>query len=405
MRGMADSMRRRIANLLVVLALASLAIFVIGPSRAEPSSPVARAETILTPVTQSVPFSPRWYRGDDGRVHVQYELILTNTVPLSVDVTSLEVRGSGRRIETLSGDGLMAAMTRLGSEVGATTELTAATVGVVWIDLALASRRALPERVNHRLTVDVGPGLPVGPTITHTGGRATDSQDAPMVIAPPMRGGRWVAVGGPAGPHRRALQAVNGHLRLGQRFAVDFSALLDAEGRTHSGDPAQNSSYFNYGQSVLAVGAGRVVEAVDRLPDQIPNHNVPIPLAEADGNHVILKLGRGVFAGYAHLKPGTVRVRRGQRVRAGQVLGKLGNSGQSTGPHLHFQLMNRPSFLDADGLPFVFRRFRLGGFVPSLEALIDADLAGTPVPIDPALAGERSRRGITAIDVVRFPGG
>ena len=317
---------------------------------------------------------------------------------------ALEVRGSGRRIETLSGDGLATAMTSLGSEVGATTELPAATVGVVWIDLDFASGRAIPERVNHRLTVDVGPGLPVGPTITHTGGRAAVSPDAPMVIAPPLRGGRWVAVGGPAGPHRRALQAVNGHLRLGQRFAVDFAALLDAEGRTHSGDPAQNSSYFNYGQPVLAVGAGRVVEAVDRLPDQIPNHNVPIPLAEAGGNEVILKLAKGVFAGYGHLKPGTVRVRRGQRVRSGQVLGKLGNSGESTGPHLHFQLMNRPSFADADGLPFVLRKFRLGGFVPSLEALIDADLAGTPVPIDPASAGVRSRRGITAIDVVRFPG-
>ena len=91
-------------------------------------------------------------------------------------------------------------------------------------------------------------------------------------------------------------------------------------------------------------------------------------------------------------------------MRSGQVLGKLGNSGESTGPHLHFQLMNRPSFADADGLPFVLRKFRLGGFVPSLEALIDADLAGTPVPIDPASAGVRSRRGITAIDVVRFPG-
>ena len=87
MRGMADSMRRRITNVLVALALAALGIVVIGPSRAEPSSPVARAETILTPVTQSVPFPPRWYPGDDGRVHLQYELILTNTVPLSVDVT------------------------------------------------------------------------------------------------------------------------------------------------------------------------------------------------------------------------------------------------------------------------------------------------------------------------------
>ncbi len=172
------------------------------------------------------------------------------------------------------------------------------------------------------------------------------------------------------------------------------------EDRTHVGSASENSSYFNYGQPVIAVGAGKVVEAVDRYPDQIPNDKVPVPLEEADGNHVILKLGKRVFAGYAHLKPGSVRVHRGERVRAGRVLGKLGNSGNTTGPHLHFELMNRPSIRDADGLPFALDRFKLDGRVPSLEALVDSDLAGTPVPIDSSVAGElptpgadQSRRG------------
>jgi hypothetical protein len=142
----------------------AIGIVAIQPTRAEPSPRAARAETILTPVTQSVPSPPRWCRGDDGRVHMQYELLLTNTVPLLVDVTTLAVRGDGRSIETLSADQLAAAMTLLGSEAGPTSELPAATVEVVWIDLVFASRRAVPERVNHRLTVDVGPGLPVGPT-------------------------------------------------------------------------------------------------------------------------------------------------------------------------------------------------------------------------------------------------
>jgi hypothetical protein len=155
-------MRQRIASALAILALAALGIVVIGPSRAEPSPRAAPAETILTPVTESVPSTPRWYRGDDGRLHMQYELLLTNTVPLRVDVTSLEVRGGGRSIATLSGDRLATAMTLLGSETGPTTALAPATVGVVWIDLTFASKRAIPERVNHRLTVDVGPGLPSG---------------------------------------------------------------------------------------------------------------------------------------------------------------------------------------------------------------------------------------------------
>jgi hypothetical protein len=89
----------------------AIGIVAIQPTRAEPSPRAARAETILTPVTQSVPSPPRWCRGDDGRVHMQYELLLTNTVPLLVDVTTLAVRGDGRSIETLSADQLAAAMT------------------------------------------------------------------------------------------------------------------------------------------------------------------------------------------------------------------------------------------------------------------------------------------------------
>jgi len=273
----------------------------------------------------------------------------------------------------------------------------------VWLDLSFPSRGQIPKRVSHRLVVDVGPGLPVGPTIAYTGARATVSTHEAVVIEPPLLGGRWVGAAGPSGPHRRALQAVNGHLRLSQRFAVDFAALLDAQGRSHDGDPDQSSSYFNYGQPVLAVGAGTIVEAVDGRPDQVPNHDVPLPPAEAGGNEVILRLGEGIYVGYGHLKPGSLRVRRGQHVRPGQILGELGNSGQSTGPHLHLQLMTRPSFLDADGLPFVIRRFRLDGFVPSLQAFLEADLAGASVPSDAVAPGRRRLLGLTGLDVVTFP--
>ncbi len=355
-----------------------------------------------TPVVQRVLSPPRWFRGDDRSFHMQYELVLTNTLPLPVDVTEVQVRtGGGRTVETLSSAGLEAAMTLLGGEE-ATAHLPPSTNGIVWVDLDFGVRREIPRRLEHRLTIDIGPGLPAGPIITDTGARAAVARRGPVEITPPLRGGRWVAV---VGPHRRALQAVNGSLRNAQRFAIDFSAKLDDGDRTHAGSSSENASYFNYGQPVLAVGAGRVVEAVDRYPDQVPNHKVPVPLDDADGNHVILKLGGRTFAGYAHLEPGSVRVNRGDRVRAGQVIGKLGNSGNTEGPHLHFELMNQPSITDADGLPFELNRFRLDGRVPSLEAFIDTDLAGTPVPIDASVAAGFRDRGLTNLDVVTFPGG
>jgi murein DD-endopeptidase MepM/ murein hydrolase activator NlpD len=123
---------------------------------------------------------------------------------------------------------------------------------------------------------------------------------------------------------------------------------------------------------------------------------------------VVLKLGHGVFAAYAHMVPGSVRVHRGERVREGQVLGKLGNSGASTGPHLHFQLMNHRSLLDADGLPFVLDGFGLDGRVPSLQALIDADASPPPVPpvpINHSARGAFHHRGLSDLDVVTFPHG
>jgi pimeloyl-ACP methyl ester carboxylesterase len=357
----------------------------------------------LTPVVQSVPSTPRWYPGADGRIHLQYELMLTNTVPVPVDVTKVVTHGDGKVVATLQGDALQAALAPLGSETGSTTELPPSSVAVVWMDLTFESRDQLPAHLTHELTVDLGEGLPIGPALTYSGGIADISRDAAIVIAPPLRGGPWVAAAGVAGPHRRALQAVNGKLHLGQRFAVDFAALLDGDGRSHTGDPTQAASYFDYDRPVLAVGDGTVVKATDDLADQVPNQNTPTSLEEEDGNAVILRLDRGIYVAYGHLKPGSVRVEAGQRVRTGEVIGKLGNSGNSTGPHLHMQLMTDPSFLASDGLPFVFDGFRLDGTVPSLDALLAADEDGTPMPIDTARAGARHRRGLTGLDVVTFP--
>ena len=390
------------------LALAALALLVVAASSwaaAASRADAAPPEQKLTPVTQSVLSPPRSYRADDGRFHLSYELELTNAVPIPVTVTSIAVlRGNGGRIESLRGDRLERSLGPLGDPSASTRLLPASSVGIVWIDLTFDRRSQVPKRVKHRLTVDLGPGLPVEPIITDTGGRSAIAKRPAVEIGAPVRGGRWVAV---VGPHRRALQPVNGRLRNGQRFAIDFSARLDDAGRTHVADPNLNGSYFNYGQPVQAVGPGRVVEAVDRYPDQPPNHPNPVTGVAADGNHVIVKLGKGVFAAYAHLEPGSVRVEAGDPVREGQVIGRLGNSGASHGPHLHFQLMSRPSILDSDGLPFVIDRFRLHGRIPSLEEFIEPDASEPPVPpvpIEHAFRGSFRNRGLTDLDVVTFPG-
>jgi murein DD-endopeptidase MepM/ murein hydrolase activator NlpD len=82
-------------------------------------------------------------------------------------------------------------------------------------------------------------------------------------------------------------------------------------------------------------------------------------------------LGGGRYAFYAHLQPGSLRVHVGDHVKEGQTIALLGNSGNADAPHLHFQVMDRNSPLAAEGLPYVFHRFRIEGTLPSLSALAD----------------------------------
>jgi murein DD-endopeptidase MepM/ murein hydrolase activator NlpD len=118
---------------------------------------------------------------------------------------------------------------------------------------------------------------------------------------------------------------------------------------------------------------------------------------------VIIALGHGRFAFYAHLKPGSIRVKPGARVTRGQILGQLGNSGTSSGPHLHFQVMDRPSPLASDGLPYEFDRFKFTGRIPPLDDVLEAAInAGKSIPVDRAGAGPRGGDLPLGRDVVGF---
>jgi hypothetical protein len=375
-------------------------LLAIAAALALPSAPAAaRTADRYTPLVQSVMSKPRWFNDVRGRTHVVYELEVTNGFPVPVTVRSVSVRDVTRRrtIETLRGAELSASMSLLASTVPGSG------IGVVWLDVVVPSRRAVPRSVRHKLTVDLPPGLPVPPTITDVGGFARVDRRPPVVLGPPLRGPGWVAVGSCCdGPHRRSVQPVNGRLYLSQRFAIDWNG-VDSQNRFVVGDPSLNPSWTFYAKPVLAVADARVVAAADRFPDQIPNDPKPVTIRQADGNYVILALGRGRYAFYAHLKPGSLRVKRGDRVREGDVLGLLGNSGSSTGPHLHFHVMDRPSALAADGMPYVFDRFRTVGRIPPLDdSLIATVNAGKPVPVDPAGAGPHRRELPRGRDVVSF---
>ena len=121
----------------------------------------------------------------------------------------------------------------------------------------------------------------------------------------------------------------------------------------------------------------------------------------ADGNYAVIDIGGGRYTLYAHMSPRSVRVRPGQRVRTGQVIGKLGNTGNTDAPHLHFHVMDGRSALSSNGLPYVFRSFTGRGVVTDEAPLF----AGTPAPIArDRLAGPRRNRLPLNDQVIDFGG-
>lgn len=143
-----------------------------------------------------------------------------------------------------------------------------------------------------------------------------------------------------------------------QRFAYDFLVVRD--GASHTGDGAENTDYYCFGRPVLAPAAGTVTVASDTLPDNSPGEMT----AEAPpGNHVVIDHGNGEYSLLAHFRSGSIRVSAGDPVRAGQVLGECGNSGNSSEPHVHYHLQTGPAFGEGVGLPAPFTDFRADGEV------------------------------------------
>lgn len=392
--------------LLALVACTSSAPEPTASSPPAPATPNAAPTDHITPLIPQVMSTPRWFTGADGQAHLVYELQLTNAFPVPATVTDVRTKdaGSGATVQDLGGDLLLAATGLLGAAyANQTTTIPAASVGVVWMDVPFANPSRIPAKIDHQITVSVPPGLPVASTVTYTAAEAEVDHRPPVVLGPPLAGDNWIALGSCCdGPHRRALQPVNGKLQGSQRFAIDWNG-MDSSNHMTEGDPKENASWIFYGAPVLAVADAKVVTVVDDQPDQTPDNPQPVDFAHADGNQVVLALGDGRYAFYAHLVPGSVTVAVGDTVKEGQVIGKLGNSGNTTGPHLHFHVADGISPFDADGLPYVFTSFTLRGRTPALDQVQSFISAGTAIPVDTTISGARKDAFPQSLDVVDFP--
>jgi len=348
-------MTSRTSALLASIAFACLTgILAATPSRA--------ADIELTPVVADVLWPPRPVRGSDAQVHLVYELRLSNPTPLAVAVDTVEVVDeTGRTLLAMDRDAVGKRLSIGGRRGAETASLAVGQFGVLFMHVALPPDRPVPKSLSHRLSaVLVQPGQPARPFAATVGEVGVSGQSA-VVLGPPLAGDGYVAADGCCDSirHVRALLPIDGRFTLAQRFAIDWEQ-LDGENRVVRGDLKKVESYVIFGREVIAVADGTVVAMRNDLPEQVPGAlPAGLPIDQADGNFVVLDIGQGAFALFAHLQPGSVTVQAGAKVKRGDVLGKVGNTGNSQAPHLHFHVMDGPSPLVANGIPYVIDRFRL----------------------------------------------
>nr|WP_255784002.1 M23 family metallopeptidase [Lysobacter chinensis] len=202
--------------------------------------------------------------------------------------------------------------------------------------------------------------------------------------------------------HRRVGYALDGRLRTPGRYAVDW-VKLDADGRRQPDDGELASDAYGHGEDVLAVAEGTVVKLQDgiaerrRLDERLDRDRAR---REGSGNTVVLDLGDGRFAHYAHLRPGSITIVEGQRVARGMKIAEVGFSGSASAPQLHFAITDGAEEHASEGRPFHFDAFELRGIYA------DPARAGRDAWGDPgAAAGPRTDEMPARGAVVRFPPG
>ncbi|HEV2744607.1 MAG TPA: M23 family metallopeptidase, partial [Rubrobacter sp.] len=350
------------------------------------SSPAVDDAQGVTPIVGEVRHAPVPFAGSDGRTHLVYELAATNYTGGKTTIKKLKVidADTGLVVEALGAKGVAKRLQPAGlrSTVDAFAPSMAATI---FLHVIFEEADRVPDRLVHRLVVEAEAAPPDQRRVTEKVAPTDVDRRDVAVVGPPLRGKNFVAADSccDATRHTRAVLPINGQVWLAQRYAVDYEQ-LDAGSRFFRGEKEELENWKIYGKKALAVADGTVVKVIDGLPEQVPGvFPENIGIEEADGNAVILDIGGGNHALYAHFQPGSIPVEEGDRVQRGQVLGLVGNSGNSLAPHLHFHVMSTPLALASNGLPYEVDSFTLTGQTPGTEAFDEAEDKGTPLEVTP----------------------
>ena len=392
-----------IAVMSMIGAAAALAQKAPAPERAperaptpDPTSSYAAAPGQVTPLGVET-FGGRVepVAGTDDRAHLAYELRLTNITASDLALERVRVldpsRG-GRVVEELSGDEIASRLVIFGKPPGSPDKLFGPGVaGLLFMDVTYPAGARLPDQLEYHF--DVSTSTPTALADSFRAGPTRVAEEDPARIGAPLTGKRWLTGEGCCDTitsHRGAIFPIDGNFHAPERFAIDW-VQIGENGRLYHGPKKKLSSYPYYGAMIRSVADGRVVETRDTEPEQTPGQ-FPTGMALNDfgGNYVVVDIGGGRYAYYAHLQKGQrgVLVEPGERVEKGQLIGRLGNTGNTDAPHLHFMLIDGKSPLTSDALPFEIGSVRTRGTLTNYDAF----LKGAKAEISQEHSGEQRGR-------------
>ena len=271
------------------------------------------------------------FAADDGKTHLVTELLITNTGKVPLQITRIEVQdgSNSKPVLMLSGEQVVKNMTAVNVPVD-TSILAAGQAGLVYLNVSMDSSM-IPDTLIHKVSADNKTKI-----ITATGAKiAVDKKTIPPIIGSPVAGGTWVAAEACCykSHHRRSPFNLNGAYFLSQRYAIDFMKMVD--GKLWMGDnPKDLTAWYTYQQDALAPADSTIVSVLDNELDVTPFEKNPkeITMDNVTGNHLIFDLGNDIFVVYAHLKPGSILVKKGDKVHKGQKVALVGNSGNTDAP-------------------------------------------------------------------------
>lgn len=356
-------------------------------------NPAAKVVSFPLQLEIRVPFNPTAFPSN-GHSYVVYELYLTNFgwSPLSLNriaVFSADAKAA-QPVASFGAQQLETMVQPLGSappDPGRRLVIAGGQSAIAFMWLEFGHGEVVPNKLVHRVETSGG---------AEEGAAIATRQTELHVLRPPLEGADWLVDDGPSNDednhHRRGVFVLNGKALDDRRFAIDWKQVKD--GTSYSGDARDVHAYFSYGRPVLAVADAQVVAARDGLPDNIPGHGdafhpaVPITLDTVAGNTITLDLGGGQYAYYMHLQPGSVRVRVGDRVRRGQVMARVGATGDAREPHLHFEVTNSPELALGEGVPYLIDRY----FTKSANGATALHTHEMPLDHDVVVLREHSNR-------------